>query len=311
MQQLSNMNPLKKKVIKALNKLPYIRGLHQENLQFKENAFFPAGHFYSPIINVAEIRNRENEIWEKGSVDGIAGINLHTAKQIELLNSLSSWYEGMPFRAEKQPGLRYYFENTYYTYTDGIILYAMLRQFKPKRIIEVGSGFSSALMLDTNELYFQNQVHLTFIEPYPERLNSLISESDKKNTTVIEKNVQAVSPEIFKKLERNDILFIDSTHVVKTGSDVNHLLFEILPLLNPGVLIHFHDVFYPFEYPKDWVFKGWNWNEDYFLRAFLMYNEAFEIRMFAEYLHRHHPAVFNAMPLSYKNTGGNLWLEKK
>jgi len=81
--------------------------------------------------------------------------------------------------------------------------------------------------------------------------------------------------------------------------------------LKSGVLIHFHDVFYPFEYPKEWVLNGWNWNEDYFLKAFLMHNNQFQIRFFSNYLHLHHKEVFQAMPLTYLNTGGNFWIEKK
>ena len=302
---------LKSRAIQFLNKLPYIRGLHKENSDFKKNAFFPAGHFYSPIISVDEIRQRQDEIWDKASVNGLEGINLFPEKQVALMNELSKYYEGIPFTDDKQENLRYHFRNDYYTYTDGIILYCMLRHFQPKRIIEVGSGFSSALMLDSNDLIFNKQLDLTFIEPNTARLDSLINENDRKNIRIIPKKVQEVPLDYFKRLEPGDFLFIDSTHVVKTGSDVNHILFEILPVLKPGVLIHFHDVFYPFEYPKDWVFQGWNWNEDYFLRAFLMYNSTFEVRLFAEYLHRHYPDVYQSMPLAYKNKGGNLWLEKK
>ncbi|SHM64622.1 Methyltransferase domain-containing protein [Flavobacterium xanthum] len=187
----------------------------------------------------------------------------------------------------------------------------MIRHFEPKKIIEVGSGYSSMIMLDTNELFFKNQIDLTFIDPNPERLYSLMKESDKNKTTVIEKDVQIIPLDIFKKLQAGDILFIDSTHVSKTGSDVNYILFEILPILTTGVLIHFHDIFYPFEYPKEWVFNGFNWNEDYILKAFLMYNEKFEIKLFSNYLHKHHKDVFKQIPLFYNDTGANLWLEKK
>jgi len=166
-------------------------------------------------------------------------------------------------------------------------------------------------MLDTNEHFFKNSIKLTFIEPYIDRLKSLLKENDYETTTIIEKDVQGVNVEVFEKLNAGDILFIDSTHVVKTGSDVNYIFFEILPKLKSGVLIHFHDIFYPFEYPKDWVFKGRNWNEDYFLRAFLMYNNEFEIKLFSDYLHKHHKHIFDNMSLCFKNAGGNLWLIKK
>ncbi len=301
----------KKKLISSLNKLPYIRGLYQENLNFKRNSRFSAGHYYSTIISVDDIRKRESEIWKKEQPDGIAGIDLKAENQLKLVDSLNEYYSEMPFKSEKQSGIRYFFNNEFYSYSDGIILYSMIRHFKPKNIIEIGSGYSSAVMLDTNQLFFNNQINFTFIEPYPERLYSLINDNDKKSTEIIESGVQFVPLENFEKLDAGDILFIDSTHVVKTGSDVNYILFEILPRLKSGVLIHFHDVFYPFEYPKEWVLDGWNWNEDYFLRAFLMYNNEFEIKLFTVYLHNHHKEVFANMPLCYKNYGSNLWLEKK
>jgi predicted O-methyltransferase YrrM len=302
---------LKETIIARLNRLPYVKGLYRENANFKRNSCFPAGHFYSPIISIEEVKARESDIWGKTQNDGIDGIDLQTQNQIQFARDLSIYYNEMPFEASKKDGLRYYFANSFYSYTDGIVLYSIMRHFKPKRIIEIGSGFSSALMLDTNQVFFENQINLTFIEPYPERLYSLITEADKQSTTIIESSVQSVPLSVFQKLEAGDILFIDSTHVSKTGSDVNHILFEILPSLQSGVMIHFHDIFYPFEYPKEWVYGGKNWNEDYFLKAFLMYNQKFEIKLFSEYLHKLHPHAFSQMPLTAKNPGGNFWMQKK
>lgn len=302
---------LKSAVKDILNKLPYVSGLYQENHQFKTNSCFPAGHYYSPIVSVADLEKREASIWGSEAVDGISGIDLKTERQLDLVSSFHKYYEEIPFGDHKKEGLRYYFVNDFYAYTDAIVLYAMMRHCMPKHIIEVGSGFSSAVMLDTNELFFDNQIKLTFVEPYTERLNSLLNESDKSATTIIQQGVQSVSLEVFEQLEAGDILFIDSTHVAKTGSDVNYIIFEILPRLRSGVLVHFHDIFYPFEYPKEWVLEGRNWNEAYFLKSFLMYNEGFEIKVFSDYLHRHHGEVFNGMPLCFKNGGGNIWLERK
>lgn len=298
---------LKKYIKSVINKLPYIKALHEINL----NSHFPAGHYHSPIISIEEIKKREFKIWKNADEDGIKGVELRTEEQIKLVQQFTKFYEEIPFKSEKQVNVRYYFENEYYSYTDGIILYSMINYFEPKRIIEIGSGFSSAVMLDTNQLFFNNQINLTFIDPYPGRLYSLMTETDKEQTIVIESDVQLISLDIFRKLKAGDILFVDSTHVTKTGSDVNYILFEILPILESGVLIHFHDVFYPFEYPKEWVFKGFNWNEDYILKAFLMYNDKFEIKLFSEYLHKHHKDSFKDLPLSYINTGGNLWIQKK
>ena len=294
-----------------LNSLPYIKQLHLQTANFSKNSFYPAGHYYSTIVSVEAIKSREKTIWKNVGVDGIKGIDLNVAGQIDLAKSLSAYYGELPFSKEKNGNLRYQFENNFYSYTDGIVLYSMMRHFKPKRIIEVGSGHSSALMMDVNELFFGNTIRLNFIEPYPERLFSLMSERDKKDSTVLESKVQEIDLKFFENLEKGDILLIDSSHVSKCDSDVNYILFEILPALKSGVLIHFHDVFYPFEYPKEWVLNGWNLNEDYFLKAFLMHNNQFQIRFFSNYLHLHHKEVFQAMPLTYLNTGGNFWIEKK
>ncbi|MGC4002600.1 MAG: class I SAM-dependent methyltransferase [Pirellulales bacterium] len=216
----------------------------------------------------------------------------------------------MPFGPEKRAGLRYWLENAFYSYTDGIVLYSMIRHLRPQRIIEIGSGFSSAVTLDTNQRFFDSSIKLHFIEPFPERLRSLMTAEDTATIEIRERFVQDVDPELFARLEKNDILFVDSTHVSKTGSDVNDILFRILPLLRPGVFVHFHDVFYPFEYPQEWVFKGRNWNEAYLLRAFLSNNSAFAIRFFGDYLHRFHPEAFAEMPLTTRNHGGGIWIEK-
>jgi predicted O-methyltransferase YrrM len=261
-------------------------------------------------VSKAEIAEFENQIWEEADKDTISGINLNLDKQLLLLKEFSKYYPEMPFKDEKTGSQRYCFNNGAYAYTDGIVLYSFIRHFKPKRIIEIGSGHSSAVMLDTRESFVKD-ISLTFIEPYPKYLNKIIKDNDRVNCEVLEKKVQNVPLNKFQKLERDDILFIDSSHVSKTGSDVNFEIFKILPTLNSGVIIHFHDVFYPFEYPKSWVSEGRNWNEDYLLRAFLSYNDQFEIILFSHYIHQHHKQAFKEMPLTYKNTGGNLWIRKK
>jgi Methyltransferase domain len=301
---------MKNTIKHIFNQLPYVKGLYKQTANFSKNSFYPAGHYYSPIVSVDDIQKREMEIWKDIGVDGITGIDLQAEAQVRLVKELSAYYADLPFAEVKEGKLRYFFGNYYYSYTDGIVLYSMMRHFRPQRIIEVGSGYSSALMMDVNELFFDNKIGLSFVEPYPERLHSLMSEKDKQSSTVIEKPVQEMGAAFFEKLDKGDILFIDSSHVSKCGSDVNYILFEILPVLKSGVFIHFHDIFYPFEYPKDWVLGGKNWNEDYILKAFLLYNEKFKIRLFSHYLHVHHKDAFKDMPLTFNNTGGNIWIEK-
>jgi hypothetical protein len=128
---------------------------------------------------------------------------------------------------------------------------------------------------------------------------------------IVPEPIQNVDLAMFEELAANDILFVDSTHVSKTGSDVNRIFFEILPALASGVYIHFHDIFYPFEYPMDWVYEGRAWNEAYMLRTFLQYNQAFEIVCFNTFLERFFRDFFvEHMPLCLKNTGGSIWLRK-
>ena len=114
--------------------------------------------------------------------------------------------------------------------------FSIINHFKPKKIIEVGSGHSSAVMLDTNEFFFNNSINLTFIEPYPEnRLLNILKTSDFKNNIIIKNFVQNVNFDIYKQLEENDILFIDSSHVSKVGSDLNHILFSIQQNKHPWI----------------------------------------------------------------------------
>jgi predicted O-methyltransferase YrrM len=280
--------------------------MYQLGVDFSKNSCHPPGDPYSVIISVDEVKKREQQIWGPKNE---TSINLNTAKQLKLVEEFKQFYPEIPWNIEKKESLRYYFDNNWYSYSDGVILYSIIRYYKPKRIIEVGSGFSSALMLDMKEKFF-NHMDLTFIEPEPERLYSLLHGNDRDQNKFIISAIQDVDLSLFNSLEENDMLFIDSSHVSKTGSDINTILFDILPGLKKGVLIHFHDIFYPFEYPQEWVYKGQNWNEDYILKAFLMYNKDFEIMMFSDYLHIHHSNVFSQMPLCYKDHGGNLWIQK-
>jgi predicted O-methyltransferase YrrM len=189
-------------------------------------------------------------------------------------------------------------------------LYALLRQGSPRLVVEVGSGFSSALVLDTSDEWLRES-QLVFVEPYPQRLHSLLKTGDVERAEVIESAVQDVSLEVFDRLGPGDFLIIDSTHVAKVGSDVMTLLLEVMPRLRPGVLVHVHDIFYPFEYPEEWVLEGRAWNEAYLLRAFLTGNAGYRIVLWNSLLAAfHRDRVGRQIPLWLRNTGGSLWLER-
>ena len=273
--------------------------------------FVPPGHFYSPVPDWEDIRRRESLIFRPPPA-AVAGLDLHEQDQLRLLESFIPYYADLCFTAQPQDGLRYHYENPAYSYSDAILLHCMIRHLQPARIIEIGSGYSSCMTLDTNELFFDNAIATTFIEPYPELLQSLLKPEDAERVRLIPMPAQNVDLAEFDALQANDILFIDSTHVCKIGSDVNRIVFDILPRLASGVHVHFHDIFYPFEYPREWVFEGRAWNEAYLLKAFLQYNKAFRIVLMNTYMEHFHAQFFHdKLPLCMKNPGGSIWLRKE
>ena len=306
-----------KQIVKnVVKRIPPIKRLVQERDEAKDKAralldklWQPPGHFYSPLPSISEVRENEESIFR--TPRELPAVDLNEEEQLQLFEVFKEYYKDLPFKDEQTDGLRYYFNNPNYSYSDAICLYAMIRHAKPRRVIEIGSGYSSCVTLDTNELFSAGTIACTFIEPYPELLLSLIKDTDKEVGNIISTKLQEVSLEQFSCLQENDILFIDSTHVTKVNSDVNYIFFEILPSLNSGVYIHFHDIFYPFEYPKEWIYEGRAWNEDYLLRAFLQYNSRFRIVFFNTFLEHFFAEKFIAdMPLCMKNTGGSIWLRK-
>jgi len=299
---------MKKLIKRLLFSIPPVKRM-QEELE-KYRTYHPPGHFYSPIPDKEYVQKNAARIFDRTSQE-VAGVDLRPQQQRELLLSFEAYYKQIPFPEVKEAASRYYLKNGLFSYSDAIFLNCMMRHFSPKRIIEAGSGFSSAAMLDTNEKQFGNSIQLLFIEPYPVTLNNLTKGFDR-NFEMIPSFIQDVPLDTFRALEANDFLFIDSTHVAKAGSDVNYILFEVLPSLKPGVIIHFHDVFYPFEYPREWIEKGFAWNEDYMLRAFLMYNTDFEVIFFNSYIEKFELQWLTGhMPDVMKNPGGGLWLRRK
>jgi predicted O-methyltransferase YrrM len=265
------------------------------------------GHYYSPIPDRDAVL-RDPRVWQVPRT--LPGIDLREHAQLALLDKFAAYYTELPFPEERTAQRRYYLRNTNFAYADGITLYCMLRYAKPRRVIEIGSGFSSAAMLDTAE-FFLDPVDFTFIEPDTKRLDALLRAGDRERATVIERRVQDVPVEAFQALQANDILFIDGSHVAKIGSDVNYLLADVVPTLAVGVYLHFHDVPYPFEYFREWIERGIAWNEAYMIRAFLTFNRAYDITFFNTFLERFHRPWFEAhMPLCLRNTGGSLWLRR-
>jgi predicted O-methyltransferase YrrM len=271
----------------------------------------PPGHYYSPVVDPESVR----EYWKRSAslkAGELAGLPVDVERMIAFWQRNAECIRLAPFTEEPGGATRYYSSDGRYPKGDAIVLMCMIHTYRPTRIIEIGSGFSSAAMLDTMDLLGVAEFHLTCIDPYSSRLRSLLRPQDYQHVDIIERDVQTVPPETFEALEPNDILFIDSSHVLKTGSDVHFELFSILPVIKPGVLVHFHDIHFPFEYPAPWVFtKRWSWNEIYAIRAFLMYNDQFKIRFFTDFFLREHADLVRAtIPGGKSVVGGSLWLER-
>jgi predicted O-methyltransferase YrrM len=305
-------------VMKLFRKMPGYRGMrdfvrrHYHGLWLNPFIrFAPPGHFYSPLPDEKFVHAHQEKLFDR-RVREIPGIEINEAGQLALVNALSAYYAEMPFTGKNEGKLRYSFANSFFCHGDAIMLYSMLRHLRPRRVVEVGSGFSSAVMLDTSDLFLAGEVEFTFIEPYPQRLFSLLGDQDRVRHRVVQDIVQNVDIGTFTSLDAGDFLFIDSSHVAKIGSDVVHLLTNILPRLKDGVVIHIHDIFWPFEYPESWLREGRAWNENYMLKAFLQFNASFRILLFNSYLGIHHrPAMERCLPLFMQNMGGSLWMEKR
>jgi hypothetical protein len=265
---------------KWLTRIPYIRYAYL----YKHNSSFRPGHYYSPVADVDDLEERQDKIWAPRK---LTGIDLNETEQKEFMAYLLKNESGLNIPWEKTPSKRYFGASPSYPYVDGIALYSMVVKCRPRNIIEIGSGSSSGCMLDACDLH-GIETNFTFIEPEPQYiLNKVLESNDYTNPkiNIIKKRVQEVPPEYFKILQRDDILFIDSSHVSKPGSDVNYLLTEVLPILNTGVRIHFHDIYYPFEYTKEYLLElKLVWSEVYSVHNFLLFNSSFKILFFSDYM---------------------------
>jgi hypothetical protein len=289
-----------------------IAGLRAELSALKqEREFVPSGHFYSAVPDRNELSRRKADVFERDPAV-ILGVDLRNDAQWALLDELQPHVASMPFTDRPHGESRYGFINDAFSYSDGMFLHLMLRHLQPQRIIEVGSGHSSACTLDTIDGFLSSSTHCTFIEPYDQLLRSLMRLGDTDRVEILASPVQEVPVDRFRELQAGDLLFIDSTHVSKAGSDVNTLFFDVLPALAPGVYVHVHDIFPAFEYPWSWVSDGRAWTENYLLRAFLQFNDTFEIVLWPNLLATIDSQRLDAsFPLSRKNRGGSIYLRRR
>lgn len=203
-----------------------------------------------------------------------------------------------------------YVNNPNFGAGDVDLYYLNIRKFKPRRIIEVGSGYSTMVCLKAMD---QNKIEgikteLTCIEPF-----EMPFLNQEKNISLIRKPVEEVGLELFQSLEENDILFIDSSHIIRPGNDLLHIFFEIFPILKKGVIIHIHDIFSPRHYPKEWLTEKMRfWNEQYLLEAFLHNNHDYQVLFTANHLVKSHyeEAKKVLIHLQPNSEPSSFWMQK-
>lgn len=281
-------------------------------------AFAPPGHYYSPIPSRDDVAQYAAAKFAQDP-DSLAGIDWNIEGQLEMVRTLGPLTRDLSFADERNGGTRYYWENGSFAPGDAAALAAMIRHFRPSRIIEVGAGYSTAVMLDVVERHLSQAPIIECIDPEPHHVRSHLRSSDGERLIVHEAMVQSFPWSFFTTLGVNDILFIDSSHVLKLGSDVAFLLLDVLPRLRSGVVVHVHDISRSFEYPVEWYDEGRAWNEAPALRAFLTFNSAFEILFFCDFLVRfHRDALATHMPLilrqpralGQESAGSSIWLRR-
>lgn len=265
----------------------------------------PFDFYESPYTPVHYLKDHEKEIF---GAHELPCVDLNESYQLRLLEQLKNYCTPLWFEKSSDGLNRYYYGNTWFHLGEARILCKLIQHLKTKRIIEVGSGFSTAVMLDTNSSFMDNSVEIISIEPNAERLKSLIRDDD--NIQIVETIVQEVDLDFFEKLEENDILFIDSSHVSRPGSDVNRIIFSVLPKLKKGVYVHFHDILPFFEYSKRWVLEeGRAYNEAYLLHAFLMNNEAYSIQLYTGMIEKEKKKSID--PSYEECADSSIWIRKE
>lgn len=248
-------------------------------------------HYYWPIPDVATLETRE---WPKQFVP--SGFDFRLPRQLKFLRSIHEEFGRewrFPHVSDGRGG--YHYNNGFFEAVDAEVAYSFVRKHKPRRIIEIGSGFSTRIMaaaLAANRERDGIDGELIGIDPSPSRV------SHHDCVRVIPQRVQDVPLELFQSLQPGDILFLDSSHIVSVGSDVVREYLEIVPRLNPGVLIHIHDIFLPSDYPREAVLRNLCfWSEQYLVQAFLSFNTDFEVLWGSSAMQTFHPhALEGAFP---------------
>jgi hypothetical protein len=283
----------------------------RESARRGQELWVPVGHFYSPLVDYTDESVQCAMQSEEHPTTPPDYFGISEEEMTHWFDVVANQYATHPFPERRTSGSKYYYSNPNFPLADALALLAFMVTRRPKRLIEIGAGFSTCAAIDINERYLNGEVEMTFIEPHPELALELIGQDSPYRDRFLATKLQNVSLDIFQALGSGDILFIDSSHIAKTGSDVLDYIFRILPCLGPNVLVHIHDVFYPFEYPREWIAdQNRSWNEAYLLRAFMHGNDSVRVLYFSDWFYKcRRPLVAARMPLCISHRGGSLWIE--
>lgn len=276
-----------------------------------EHPRIPPGHHYSTTPSQSDIdRAVEQAAKADPSAEWLGTVQLRTKEQWSLLERLLRHARNVTWSGSLG---RFTFDNTWFTNADAQLYALMLLEYRPERVVEVGGGYSSALAMDVNDLGLGKSTQFTFIDPDAERLRALLTPADLDGR-LLESPVQDVPLGVFESLGEGDILMIDCSHILKAGSDVQFLWQEVVPRLASGVLIHVHDIFWPFEYPRAWLERGFHPTEAYALRLLLQEPSFLQVELFIDQLRYADASWFAAhLPLVLEQpfpTGG-IWLSTR
>jgi hypothetical protein len=258
-----------------------------------------------PLNDVRFLRDNP-DIWMRRSYPD--GIDWDLDGQEQLARRLAQHaheLDDIPYRIPSH-GADLAWHNGVFSKGDVYAYYGLVRELRPRRVIEVGSGWSS-LVLARALVANGAPTGVTLIEPAP---NQALLAEFRPHWRLVPHLVQHVDVRLFEELEAGDLLFYDGSHVTRTGGDLNWMLFEVLPRLTLGVWVHFHDLFWPYDYPFWWILdEGMSWNEQYMLQAFLTHNHAYRVRLATKMLWLERgEALAPLFELGFD--GGSLWLEK-
>lgn len=260
-------------------------GSHKMKLStilLKKIGIFPlTNHYYEPQFNFNNLKYNLNKR------RNLPGVDLNIKNQLSLLENLKYQKELINLDLEKKsPHTKFYIDNNFFERGDAEVYYQIIRYFKPKKIIEIGSGQSTLIGLEAikkNKIENQTVTNLTCIEPYENKW------LEKLNIEILRKKIEDVDLELCSSLERNDILFIDSSHMIRPQGDILREFLEILPSLNSGVIIHVHDIYTPRNYPERWLKKENRfYNEQYLLEAMLDNSNRYSVMLGLNFLKNDH-----------------------